>query len=168
MKDTLYNGRLIRVSSGKYVDVFAPTEDMIDINDIAHGLANKCRFGGHTQEFFTVAQHSINCLFLVNKEHKLAALLHDAAEAYISDIPTPIKRELKQYCDIEENLMKVIASKFKIEYPFHHSIKSADKVSLEWEWQNYVLHDKIVQDLIPLTTTEAKSSFLRYFDLYKI
>ena len=168
MENKLYNGRLIRVHSGKYVDVFDPTEEMIDIEDIAHGLANKCRFGGHTKEFYTVAQHSINALGLVNREYKLAALLHDAAEAYISDIPTPIKRELQQYCDIEDNLIKLIAKKFKIEYPFHHSIKSADRICLEWEWQNYVLGDKIVVDLKPLTNTAAKAEFLRYFNIYNI
>ena len=140
----LYNteGR-IRTYSGFYIDPLNPDPGAIDIRDIAHALTNQCRFAGHTQRRFSVAQHSIMVADSVPQEHKLAALLHDASEAYLLDIPTPVKAQLSGYMEAEDRLMQVIAKKFGFAYPLHMSIKAADKNALEWEWHNCVVNDNI-------------------------
>lgn len=97
----------------------APQTDEVKIEDIAHALSQMCRANGHFKTFYSVAQHSINCA----KEAKarelsdkiqLACLLHDASEAYISDIIRPVKCYLEEYRKIENNLQKVIYEKFGI------------------------------------------------------
>lgn len=85
--------------------------------DIAHALSLLCRGGGHVQHFYSVGQHSLNCA----KEAKargwservvLACLLHDASEAYLSDIIRPVKEHLANYLEIESKIMKVVWEKF--------------------------------------------------------
>ena len=75
--------------SGKRFDLFEPTPEMIDPRDIAQALGTIARFNGHTKEHYTVAQHSVIVANLVPPEHQLAALLHDATEAYIGDMVRP-------------------------------------------------------------------------------
>lgn len=99
---------------------FEPSPEMINIEDIAHGLSNMCRFHGQTKFFYSVAQHCNLGLKIINKqdacniELKLLWLLHDASEAYILDMPTPIKIGLSDYKKLEENLVKVIFKKFNL------------------------------------------------------
>lgn len=136
-KNGLFWGDCIRTASGIYVDVFKPTEDMITIEDIAYGLSHVCRWAGHTKKFYSVAQHSV-CVsrrfsFLSDTILAMQALIHDASEAYIGDMPSPIKRKLSGYKKIEESLMTVIAAKFGIQLPLHPSVKEADLKELEAE-----------------------------------
>lgn len=160
--ENLYAGRLIRTYKGHYFDVFNPNPDQIDIEDIAHSLSLLCRFAGHIQSFYSVAEHSIWVSRNTSQESRLSALLHDASEAYLIDLPSPIKKEISQYLEIEDNLMKVIAQKLGFNYPFSEEVKKADKMALEYEWNNKVLVDKVVS----LTSEEAKKSFLQEY--YKI
>jgi len=94
-----------------------PDINQIHIEDIAHSLSLMCRANGHIDYFFSVAQHSINCA-LEAKARKytarvqLACLLHDASEAYISDITRPVKYYLTQYKEIEKHLQDVIYTKY--------------------------------------------------------
>lgn len=86
----------IQTVSGRWVDALDPQLDQIDVGDIAQALANQCRFGGHCRVFYSVAQHSTIVADLVlaegaGTEAALAALLHDATEAYLVDLPHPIK-----------------------------------------------------------------------------
>jgi len=101
MLNTLYTPDCIRTYTGRFVNVFQPTPEMICIEDIAHSLSNQCRFGGHLAQFYSVAQHSINCAGLVSSAHTKAALLHDSSEAYLMDIPSPIKAKMPEYKKIE-------------------------------------------------------------------
>ena len=140
--DNLHAGNCIRTFTGLYIDVFNPTPDMICIEDIAHGLSNVCRFAGQIPEFYSVAQHSVVVHNYVNKEHRLQALLHDASEAYLGDMPSPIKRKFSEYKKVEENLMKVIAEKFGFDHELHPSVKEADKKVLEQEWEYFVKGSK--------------------------
>lgn len=143
-KKLLYNG-LLRTASGKYVDVFNPTEDMIDINDIIHSLGNQCRFGGHTFEHFSVAQHCLHAhSYLTDAEKKeigLEVLLHDAAEAYLLDLPRPVKKHIESYNQIEHNLMKVIAKKFNLVYPFPERVIEIDNYCLEIEFERFMMQN---------------------------
>lgn len=110
---------VVLTASGQYVNILAPTEDEIDIYDIAHALANITRFNGHTAVPYTVAEHSLRCSALLKAwgytpASQLAGLLHDATEAYIGDVATPLKQLLPEFKAIEKNLEKVIEKKFNI------------------------------------------------------
>ena len=104
----------ILTQTGKRFDLFEPDADMIDPRDIAHSLAHLCRFNGHTREFYSVAQHSCLVADLVPTEHKLAALLHDATEAYIGDMVRPLKQWMHAYQDVETWIWERICTRFSI------------------------------------------------------
>jgi len=139
MKETLFSEHHIRTASGLYLNILNPKPEQISLTDIAHALSNLCRFAGHTPTFYSVAQHSYLAASLVAHEHKLATLFHDATEAYLVDIPRPLKKHLPEYKPIEENLMKVIASKFGFQFPFHPEVKKADETMLKLEWDNLMV-----------------------------
>src|SRR6266496_3875421 len=85
------NGEII-LASGKWFNVFNPKPEDVDIRDIAHALSNQCRFTGHTKEFYSVAQHSVLVSTFCAPEDAAWGLLHDASEAYLSDIASPVKK----------------------------------------------------------------------------
>lgn len=166
MKENLYTPNCIRTFSGIYMNVFEPTSEMICIEDIAHALSHQCRFGGHLPVFYSVAQHSLNCSYLIeNKELKLAALLHDASEAYLLDIPRPIKQQLSNYKDIEDKLMRIIGDKFGFEYPLHPDVKRIDEEMLQTEW-NCLMLDKAPLALEIKDAQKTKRDFISMFDHY--
>src|SRR5690606_2723306 len=82
--------------SGRKFDLANPTADMVDTADLAHSLSMQCRFNGHTSSFYSVAQHCLLVAELVPEEHKLAALLHDATEAYVGDLVRPLKESMRE------------------------------------------------------------------------
>src|SRR3954452_7535501 len=89
-------GPYLQTISGRFVNPLDPDLDQIDIGDITRALANTCRFGGHCRSFYSVAQHSVIVSELVEQrggdpEDVFAALMHDAAEAYLGDMPHPVK-----------------------------------------------------------------------------
>ena len=101
----------------KMFDPLAPETDLIDIVDIAHALSYLCRANGHFTQFYSVCQHSINCAREAaargySRRVQLACLLHDASEAYLSDVTRPVKQELPQYKQIEEPLQDAIWAKW--------------------------------------------------------
>lgn len=163
-KENLYTPNCIRTFTGIYMNVFEPTLEMICIEDIAHALSMQCRFGGHLPAFFSVAQHSIECCAMADEEYKLQALLHDASEAYLIDIPRPIKTGLSNYKEIEDNLMKLIASKFGFTYPLEKPIKEIDEIQLRYEWERFMLNNNPNGYAKILTPTEAKERFLSTFE----
>ena len=94
-----------------------PKEKDISIEDIAHALSLMCRANGHFKEFYSVGQHCIYCCEEAIKRGysntvALACLLHDASEAYLADITRPVKRNLKNYLEIEEVLQNAIYEKY--------------------------------------------------------
>jgi hypothetical protein len=109
-----------------------PRPEEVDINDIAHALSQICRFNGHCSKFYSVAQHSVLAAEEAYKMGydimvQLATLMHDASEAYLCDIPRPIKPSLSNYKQIEENLMKCIFERFNIDVSYEDSrIKEID------------------------------------------
>lgn len=110
-----------------------PTEDMIDIKDIAHSLSMQCRFTGHTDQFLSVAEHCVAVSCIVEKQNELAGLLHDASEAYLSDIASPIKKCFPQYYEMENKVMEVIAKKFGFTWPLEEDVRDADAIQLKTE-----------------------------------
>ena len=107
-KDTVW----IQTFSGKKFNLFNPNPDDILIEDIAHSLSNLARFNGHTDKFYSVAQHSVYCSFKAPHRLALAALLHDGAEAYLGDIVSPLKALLDNYGVFENALYALIAEKY--------------------------------------------------------
>lgn len=161
--ENLHEKDCIRTQSGIYVNVFNPTVDMINIEDIAHALSNLCRFGGHTRKFYSVAQHSILCSLYVHDAYKREALLHDAAEAYLVDLPSPIKRKMYDYQKIEKNLHEIIAQKFGLPYKISNDVYKADEIVLHLEWDSFVL-DKNILGIKFLSSSQAKKLFLKTFE----
>lgn len=154
----------IRTYSGLEINVFNPTPEMICIEDIAHALSNICRFGGHVNEFYSVAQHSIHVFELAEEEDKLLALLHDASEAYLYDMPTPIKKELPEYKKAEHKLMLVIAEKFGFDWPMNERIEIIDNKMLHWEFKQLMLKEPGA--IVCLNPIIAKHQFIKLFNLY--
>lgn len=150
----------IRTYTGIVFNVLQPQPENICVEDIAHALSNQCRFSGHTAAFYSVAEHSLKCCDLVPEKHKLAALLHDASEAYLVDIPSPVKMLLPDYINLEDQLMRVIAKKFGFEYPLTNEIKRADKTWLQLEWENLMLN----HNWSTLSPGDAKAVFLHRYD----
>ncbi|MCM1544681.1 MAG: phosphohydrolase [Ruminococcus sp.] len=98
-------------------DPCEPDSALIVIEDIAHALSLLCRSGGHFPAFYSVGQHCISCADEAakrgyTKKVQLACLLHDASEAYISDITRPVKQRLSEYKKFEKALQNVIYQKF--------------------------------------------------------
>lgn len=91
-----------------------PKPEDVCIEDIAHALSNLCRYNGHTEKFYSVAEHSIYVSYYVGQQFALVGLLHDAAEAYLSDVPRPIKPYLKGYKEIEHTVSCVIFERMGI------------------------------------------------------
>lgn len=130
MEMTLFSGH--RVNFGN------PQMDDIRIEDIAHSLAHLCRFGGHTKEFYSVAQHSVRVANAVPKRLMLEGLLHDATEAYVGDMIRPLKRQLVRYQQIEEDFWQLIAFRFGLSVHMSPEVKMADEASLKAELQQFM------------------------------
>src|SRR4051794_3312144 len=133
-------GPYLQTVSGRYVNPFEPDPEQIDIGDITRALANVCRFGGHCRSFYSVAQHSVIVSELVEQrggdvEDVFAALMHDASEAYLGDMPHPIKHRSPlgaAFKAAEDHLEQVLARRFHIK-PGVAEIKKADRALLATE-----------------------------------
>ena len=155
-----------------------PRAEEICIADIAHSLANQCRFAGHCLSFYSVAQHSVIVSLTCDPGDALWGLLHDAAEAYLVDLPRPIKRHSELgacYRPLEEALMAVICKCFSLPLVEPASVKKADNVVLVTEMRDLMTHPpvrwKVSWDNEPLPTTiyawapeKAKREFLQRFE----
>lgn len=169
------NEGIIRTYSGIEFQPFDPTPESIDIEDIAHSLGNLCRFGGHSNEFYSVAQHSVLVSRMCSRENALWGLLHDAAEAYFNDIPSPVKKKLVDIKKLEENLLIAIAKKFDLKYPMPKEIKKNDIAIFELEWRYLMekvkdrkLSEKILGEecfFKPIDQIKSKELFLKEFDI---
>lgn len=106
--------------SGKKINPLEMKAEDICIEDIAHALSLLCRGGGHLKHFYSVGQHSLNCMKEAkarggDRRVQLACLLHDASEAYISDVIRPVKEHLKNYTEIENKIMGKILRRFGLD-----------------------------------------------------
>lgn len=148
----------IQTFSGKAFDLVDPQPDMIDINDIAHSLSNICRFTGHTKRHWSVAHHSVFVVGIMlyasgmnnsfDKNTVLQGLLHDATEAYVGDMSSPLKELCPDYRAIEKRVWAAIAAKYGVPEEMDPRVKNADIVALlserrdlmresEREWSPY-------------------------------
>jgi hypothetical protein len=121
---TKYNW--MQTYTGKQFWPLNPIIEDINIEDIAHALSMQCRYGGHVRKFYSVAEHSVLVSENVPPKDALWGLLHDATEAYLVDVPRPVKRQLSEYATIERNLMDAICLCFGLDYEMPDSVKAAD------------------------------------------
>lgn len=160
---------VLRTFTGKLVDVANLKPADIDIVDIAHALSHQCRFAGHTQRFYSVAEHSLVVMDFIRKNFpadfrlQLTALLHDSSEAYLVDLPRPVKQAMPQYKVLEDAAMATIARVFNIEWPLPVIVKEVD---------DYVLKYELITIMAPAsgiemhgdTPRKVKNEFLKQFD----
>lgn len=152
-----------------------PDPAEIDIRDIAHALAAKARYAGMTDEPFSVAQHSVLVSRAVPKEHRLIALMHDASEAYLPDVPRPLKRLpiMAAYREAEDRLMRAIAARFGFAWPEPPEVKAIDDRMIPTEarqlfrrrhpsWRDHA--EPLPFRIYPQSARDAESSFLVEFE----
>ena len=117
----------LQTYSGLIFDFSKLDIDHLNIIDIAHSLSNQCRYNGHCSRFYSVAEHSVYVSRFSNMHgYGLEGLLHDASEAYTSDIPKPLKDILPQYVEMEEKVQDLIADKFGLRFPFPEVVHEYD------------------------------------------
>lgn len=183
----------IQLHSGKPFFFLDPGAEDIDIKDIAYGLSAEPRFAGQSKRsedgyVYSVAQHCYLASYLIGaiiscessdlaiKKFSLTMLLHDAAEGYIKDIPTPIKKVITGYKEIENRIIQTIFNKFGIEeyYPFPPMINQVDAIMLATERRDLMQVPDIPWGyseqikpadikIVPMSPETSRKLFLRRF-----
>ncbi|RRV18096.1 phosphohydrolase [Pseudomonas saudiphocaensis] len=123
----------ILTRTGRRFDLLQPCPSQVFVLDIAHALAHLCRFNGHASRHYSVAQHSLVVASIVPAEHKLAALLHDATEAYVGDMVRPLKQVMPEYKQIEQRIWLAICERFDIAPELPECVREADMIALATE-----------------------------------
>lgn len=173
MNDKPRLGDWIQVHSGGKFFPLDPHPEDIHIEDIAHALSHQCRFSGHVEKFYSVAEHSVRVSRVVPDIDAMWGLLHDASEAYLVDVPRPIKPLLKGYKEIENAVMVAVSVRFGLSPEMPASVHHADNALLAteardlmkrplvpWEGLNVPALDARIR---PWSPEKAKASFLQRF-----
>lgn len=137
-------GRYMHTSNGKKYWPLDPRPEEVHIEVIAHHLAMICRYNGATAGFYSVAEHSYWCSFLVPPKYALEALLHDGSETYLNDLIRPLKYDesfRKPFLHVEELNERAIARRFQLQYPFPIEVKIADDAMAAAEIAQIVVKD---------------------------
>lgn len=166
----------------KHFNPINPNPELICIEDIAHALPMICRGNGHVRSFWSVGEHCILCAKEAEKREYsnrviLAALLHDASECYMSDVPRPLKQNMKEYRRQEEHLLNVLYKKFlgsSLNKMEEKQIKEIDNALL-WYDLKYLL-DEVSEEERPelqveidykvRTFSEVEKEYLEIFRKY--
>lgn len=158
--DTTARQEAISTHSGRAFRPMDPAPEQVALADLAHGLSNVCRGAGQTAFFYSVALHSIHVTEELkrNDESELVqfyGLLHDAAEAYVTDIPSPLKRHLPGYREIEDDIQAAVWDAFAVDPPTdtqYRAVKRADRALGQYE----------LPELFPNQTWEGERPDLDY------
>lgn len=168
----------INTNSGKHFSLINPRPEQICIDDIACGLSNICRFTGQLNEFYSVAQHSVLASNIVPPEFAFEALMHDAAEAYLGDVSSPLKGLLPDYRQIERVVEIVIRTNYGLPVVMSSVVKHADLTLLATERRDFDMDDgtpwpildgiePLASVISPLSPRQAMGQFLnRFYELY--
>jgi hypothetical protein len=132
-------GNWMQTFTGKAFYPYDMRAEDFCIEDIAHALSMLCRYGGHSRRFYSVAEHSWHVSRLVAPEHALAGLMHDATEAYLVDMPRPIKQGFPQYQEMEAKIWKHIAAKYALAEVHPPEVNQVDGEML-WHEMEALLH----------------------------
>lgn len=167
----------ISLLSGGYFDFVEIEQSKFSIDDIANNLSKICRFTGSVDKFYSVGQHCVIVSHVVPPEHALAGLMHDASEAFMSDLNSPLKALMKTYKTLEKKVEKEIFTRQGLSFPMHPSIKLADMAVFLAEnkqlrgidscgWYEDIT--PYAKKIVPWTPDRAKREFLkRYEELTK-
>jgi 5'-deoxynucleotidase YfbR-like HD superfamily hydrolase len=157
--------------SGIKFNLLNPTEEMVNIMDIASGLAFRGHFGGQSPHMFSIAQHSTLVVDLIpdriklfNPEFVLVALLHDAEEAYTGDLIKPIKILLPEFEKIANRIRDVIFKKYNLNLNYMPEIKEYDILAQAMEYNQFFKNENNFRYLSP---DDAKDDFLNTFNRYE-
>ncbi|OWY40092.1 phosphohydrolase [Xenophilus sp. AP218F] len=170
---------LIQTVSGRYVDILHPSPGDIEIHDIAHHLAHLCRFGGACRQFYSVAEHSARVAAVLPRRLRLAGLLHDATEAYVGDVVSPIKRILPSYQYAEGLVAEAIEARFGLQLSDEDraAIRRADLTLLATERRDLMPRDDtewpilagvapLPERIKPLSIDDAVAQFCVVYEEY--
>ena len=167
----------------KIFDPWHMTTNDVDIRDIAHALSLLCRGCGHVKFFYSVGLHCLNCANeAISRQYEpkiqLACLLHDASEAYISDIIRPVKSKLLEYQQLENKIINTIYEHFNLQLNTEDlkKVKAIDDDMLKNEM--HIIFSTCLLDNIPklasnpiieeLPFKKVEQDYLNMFDkLYK-
>lgn len=162
----------IQTVSGKIIDFTKPEQCTFDLEDIAHGLSQTCRFAGQSKFFYSVAQHAVLVSTLVPPDFALEALHHDDTEAFMCDVPTPLKLLLPEYIALEARMDAAIRLALGLPLKMSARVKEADALALsiekpfvcvktDMEWSRLPCtagYEHI--DVEPMTSEQAKRLYL--------
>lgn len=164
---------MLRTASGAYVDPLALQPQDVSIVDVARSLSHLCRFGGHVPVFYSVAQHSVIVSHNVPPQHALWGLLHDGGEAYLLDMPKPIKVRdaMAQYREAETAAQRAVIHAFGLVMPQPAEVTLADQRALATEDRDVrrlgrreVTYEPFVEQIVPAGPDEAMALFLERFN----
>jgi len=150
----------INTFTGETFKPLEPEQSKIHIEDIAHALSLQCRANGHIVHFFSIAQHSINCANEakargLSLRTQRACLLHDASEAYLSDVIRPVKRHLSNYGEIEKRVQDEIFTKFLGRLPTSDELTHIDKIDDDMLICEFIaLMGRKIYDRCPMTVSD--------------
>lgn len=133
----------IGLLSGAQFNYNKPEESDVTLDDLASALSNICRFSGHLPTFYSVAQHLVNTSRIVSVEFAFDALMHDTAEAFTNDLPTPLKWTLPIFKELETKIETAMSKKFSFNYPYPKEVKQADTEMLILEKLYVKLDDRV-------------------------
>jgi 5'-deoxynucleotidase YfbR-like HD superfamily hydrolase len=172
----------IETYTGLTFKPLAPIFSDIKIQDIAHALANQCRFSGHVRFRYSVAEHSVRVSELLEawgffRPVQLWGLLHDASEAFLVDLPSPLKFHStigKPYLRAEKRLMRAVCARFGLPAKEPDAVRRADRVLLATEVRD-LMHGRrpywkkieakpLAERIRPWPEDVAEHEFLRRFD----
>jgi hypothetical protein len=181
MSNDAGRGPNITTSLNEAFFLIDPTPDLINIEDIAHGLSNVCRYVGQCTPFYSVAEHCVRMCGMVeekayiqSEEHirnaKLAALLHDSTEAYLGDVSSGLKSVLPRYKEIENNLLAVILEKYEVTMVPEVEVLDVEIRVIEvmnlfprghngWDFEE----PETFPPIVPWSPTLAESAYLKEF-----
>lgn len=159
---------------------FDPSREAIPLKEIARSLAATARWRGHTNGFFSVAEHSMMVARKVSPENRLYALLHDAGEALLCDVPAPIKNfmyfmfpaahgdvEIVKFSDVEQSILNAVLVSLGLPAgPMPQEVHEADMSQRKWEWDMLVRLEEGELQWAPMTPAQAMEGWLDMFALF--
>lgn len=172
----------ILTRSGRYFDFANLEGNVIDIEDIAQGLSNVCRFAGQCPRFYSVAQHSVlvhrllrDTLGVDDPIVRMQGLLHDGTEAFLGDMVSPLKRMMPGYLEMERQLHFLIMREWGLPQELHALVKKADLMALAiekrelWgntdEWAVLQGVDEVPWTLLPYSPRLARAAFMNDYHI---
>lgn len=167
---------------GMFISTFSGAEFYVDecniedipISDIAHALSMNCRYNGHVQKFYSVAEHSVLVSKLCDPEDALWGLMHDVTEAFVPDIPRPFKHLIHGFQEFEDRLAVQMARYFGLPEEMPESVKYIDKHIVGSEarvlfptapdWVQFYDDVCPAQKIMCLPPKDAERAFLKRFE----